>query len=737
MNVDQWWKSIGAYALALFLCLSILTVTLNLWQADISVPFEYSGDALQAQMAVKSVIDNGWYLHNDFLGVPAGQDMYDFPMGDTLDFLIMKMIALFTQDYAAVMNLFFLLTFPLTTLTSMVVFRQLKISSSASVVGSLLYTFLPYHFLRGESHLFLTSYFMVPLVVLVCLWLFTGKIIFKLSEDGKTRLSLSDPLTLTALVICFVASLTMAYYVFFSCVFLLVTGFSAAIIRRNRYLLIACTVPIAILIFTFLATMLPSLLYQHANGANPYAGVRSAFETEVYGLKIDQLLLPMSEHRIGFLAGIMNRYNAVAPLVNENAYVALGVIGSLGFLLLLGWVFYRLCRGNLENPVTDLIDSLAIMNLSALLLATIGGFGALFAVIYPQFRAINRVSVFIAFFSLMAFLLAVTWFSSRYARTSRGKLAVVGLLILVLVVGIFDQTSPQFIPDYGGVKAQYASDDVFVKQIEATTPPGAMIFQLPYMESPEYSEYFLELNNIRDYDLFRGYLHSDGLLWSFGAVKGRSGDQWTKNVSSMPLEDMVKTLSFAGFSGIYVDSSGYPENDTTLINGLGDILQTKPLVSPDNQLYYFSMAGYSERLNMNLTADARVLMQESAFDPSRADRLTSDPMTVEWRGGFSVAEGNQSDSWRRCLREGELYIVNPSRNDLPVSMNMWLTAINGSTELVIDSDLFHDRITIDRDSQYRRTFLVPHGRHILKFTCYGPESAESGAFVVRNFSMTY
>ena len=53
-----------------------------------------------------------------------------------------------------------------------------------------------------------------------------------------------------------------------------------------------------------------------------------------------------------------------------------------------------------------------------------------------------------------------------------------------------------------------------------------MIFQMPYRPFPEAPA----LGAIADYDLFRGYLHSDDLRWSYGIVKGR-GEDWSALVS--------------------------------------------------------------------------------------------------------------------------------------------------------------------------------------------------------------
>ena len=49
---------------------------------------------------------------------PFGLDLHDFPLVDSLHFLMIKVLALKGHNSAVSYNLYFLLTFPLTTLTS-------------------------------------------------------------------------------------------------------------------------------------------------------------------------------------------------------------------------------------------------------------------------------------------------------------------------------------------------------------------------------------------------------------------------------------------------------------------------------------------------------------------------------------------------------------------------------------------------------------------------------------------
>jgi phosphoglycerol transferase len=72
-----------------------------------------------------------------------------YPAMENFHFVLIKLLSLFTSDHALVINLFYLLTFPLTALTALYFFRHFKFSFGPAVVGSLLYAFLPYHFFRS------------------------------------------------------------------------------------------------------------------------------------------------------------------------------------------------------------------------------------------------------------------------------------------------------------------------------------------------------------------------------------------------------------------------------------------------------------------------------------------------------------------------------------------------------------------------------------------------------------
>lgn len=695
-------KATGAYTGAIALCLLILTWVMKLWSADLKIPFGYGGDALLSGMVIKGIIDNGWYLHNNFIGMPMGLDMYDFPMADNFHFLLLKLISLIVSDYAMTLNLYFLLTFPLTTLSALYVFRQFKLGFASSIVGSLLFTFLPYHFLRGQGHLFLAAYYSIPLIVMVILWVYSGETLFFKSDKNSKKpiINVLNFNSVISIVICLLIASTGAYYAFFACFFLLVAGISASYHRKKMYCLLTSIILTAAIFVGVLVNISPSIVYKHYYGENTEVANRSKVEAEMYGMKITQLLLPVSGHRVSYLDNGKTKYNNSAPLVNENDSSTLGAIGSFGFLILIGWIFYRKPAVINMNLYTNLSE----LNASALLLATTGGFGSLFAIlISPQIRAYNRVSVYIAFFCLFAVVLLLEKIHCEYAKSKIARFFYYSVLGLILLIGIMDQTTEYFVPPYASLKAEYSNDADFVKKIEASIPKNAMIFQLPYVSFPENPP----VHKMGDYELFRGYLNSQTLRWSYGAMKGREGDIWQRNVAEKPVEELVETLSLAGFSGIYLDRNGYSDMGANLEARLSTLIGTKPLVSANNRLVFFNMAEYNQRFKNKFTAKEWELKQDIALQP----------LLVTWRSGFSHLEGTPENNWRWSSSEGELHINNTSQRERKVTLEMYFgTGYEEISNLLIDSPLLSARLKINaKNNFFSKTITIPPGRYTIKF----------------------
>ena len=388
----------------------------------------------------------------------------------------------------------------------------------------------------------------------------------------------------------------------------------AALNNKKWIPLINSILLILIILVSLLIIISPTLLYQQEHGKNVQVSVRNPQESEIYGLKIIQLLLPIPDHRISFLSEVSKAYQSSAPLVNENIIASLGFVGSLGLIITIIVIFLSVFNNSslFNNNNLKLIQKLSVFNLAAVLLATIGGFGTVFAyLVFPQIRAYNRISIFIGLFSILVVMLLFDYCIRKYSHSTIKKYFIYSCLVGILVFGIYDQTSASYgsISNNEGVQNAYINDENFVHSLESSMINGSMIFQLPYVPFPESPP----VNRMTDYELLKGYLHSHNLRWSYGAMKGRESDAWQREVVQEPTDEMVKTLSYAGFSGIYVDTYGYKDNGNQIISELTSILGSDPLVSENGRLAFFNMRPYYNRITANMTREEIVRKQDSAL----------------------------------------------------------------------------------------------------------------------------
>ena len=634
-NFDEYrlWQKI----LILLLTAGIAGILLSLlYPIDLQRPFTpLSGDLEGVYYYMKAVIENGWAYTSARTGGINGAELFDYPMTDYFFYGILRVIGLFTKNIYLVFNLFYLTGFILTAVSGAYAFLKLGISIPLGVVLGQLYSFTFYHQFR-VGHTWLSFYYVVPLSCLTALWLAEGKLTEQAGNCPKRQenegtvskkagssaggadlpsgWSRQDSGLFRrrgiAFVICVLISISGFYYALFSCA-LFLTAFlinlSSEERKRRGLASLSCLFLTA---FFVMLTFLPTILYWRRNGQSPTSelSVRDASDAESFGLKIIQLLLPQGRHRILPLQKMVSAYNEAAPLVNENMTVSLGLVAAIGFLGLLLVLFLR--RGQNTQRSSDQnewIASLAAMNLASVLIATVGGLGAFVSYFLGlPIRSYNRMGVFISFFSLAfsgilleaAFQAAVGFFRGRKSERKEelpekgwGRTGVVLLLsILLLAVGIYDQTYT--VETDRSQWETLDAQEAFIRELDQDESIN-YVFQLPYLRFPTDSPY----------QLFRGYLFSDRLHWSYGGMDGRSEDRWESWLNTLEVREKIKQITWCGYDGIYVDLSllemlnedGRFDREAYL-GEIEEVTRVKPISSRDGSLCYFSLSKYRRRL---------------------------------------------------------------------------------------------------------------------------------------------
>jgi len=325
--------------------------------------------------------------------------------------------------------------------------------------------------------------------------------------------------------------------------------------------------------------LLPNIIFRLTNGTNSIVASRSPVESEVYGLKFVQFILPNYEHRLEYFRRIANSYASNFPLINENMMSSLGLLGSAGlFYLLLKTILIFAGNSKQSKSIKFYVFNFWVL----FMFATVGGFGAVFAIaVSPQIRGWNRIGIFISFFALLGLANLLKELQLRLVISK----TVTFVFATTLLIGGIADTMPRVCSSCVTGIARYSEiQSSFINQIESSLPAGSAIFQYPYTQFPE-----VPMTNVMDsYSQLEGFIFSKSLKWSSGGIKGREGDAFFASLAGQSLDFQYETLKKLGFSAVYIDSRGYKDGGSEILKMWKVILNKDPdLVRKDGIVHVF------------------------------------------------------------------------------------------------------------------------------------------------------
>lgn len=668
-----------------------------MFRMSLSHPLLYSqvDDGKFYLALVKGILDHGWWTQNSSLGFPFGQQLYDFPQGaDGLNLVAIRVLGLFSSNPAWVANVFLLVTFGAVALSAFAVLRLLGLSRAASVMGGVIFSLLPYHFWRGESQLLLSAYYSVPASAYLFLRLQDDGRVFA-RREGSARVGWSwvtRRSTATVLVCAIIGSAGL-YYAAFGVVVILTGAVVRLVVIRRAAAVVPSLVVAGLIALALSANLAPALVYRAEHGANPRIH-RTVADSKGLGLQLAGLVLPVRDHRVVASDWNAAYFDSPVPGYCEPCYETLGTVGDVGF----GWLVVIALASVLGFAGLTTAGSLArraaLGVALSLLLATLGGLSGLIALfVSTDLRAWNRMSLFVAFFSLLAAGLLLDG-ATRWLHRCRAPAWAGPVLIgAVLVFGILDETSRSFQPRPGPTRLEWRSDATFTRQIEARMPANAAIFQIPQVPFPEgYSEpaYTLAAGGgfATSYELMRGYLHATGLRWSYGAMKGRPAD-WASQLVTKPLGFVANTAAIDGFDGLWVDLVAYGQlNRDRIKRQLQAITGEAPRLSPLRDLAFYDLRALRTKLTKTYPASALHTLRNKTLHPLRAT----------------------------CTLNG-LQLTNPSTTARTATLTYGLSVRSGEPHVVVirypnatvNQIKFHGRRTISK------RLILPPGTHTIRF----------------------
>ena len=636
--------------LAALLSSVLVAGLIRIWDQPLRVPFQYAlvndsdeQDASLEAMVDANVAQTGWYFHNPRLNAPYGQDWIEWPMGgDTAAYVIKRGLAVFTADPYLIMNVFWLLTFPIVAATAYPALRLLRASLRTALVGAVLYSLAPYHFRNGVGHENLAFYAAIPFAVVLCVQLLGARppgfrlrvgppppgMEHVLADGGRVhwfehmRLSGRIGRLLWPLAAVVLISLDNFYYLAF---FLFAGGVCAvvgALARRDWRPLVSMAALGTVGLVVSLAANLPTLLWTRGAGPNPVSPLaRTPGSSEAYPLRPIELFTPVAGHRFPPFDWLSSQ---LAPRGGSQFTTAnLGLFAGFGVTIGVVLLASRIIRRDRHDRATDL--RLGAVIVVAVGLAVAGGGSRLLEITGAgSIRAWSRIGIFIAFAGVALMCRQLDRFHTwlLHARPASAHTAWPLVLVAVVAFSVLDQVTPAAIPDARRYEAAHTADEMFVTALEDRLPDDAMVFQLPSVPFPEAGAAAFAA----DYDLLKqGYLHSDTLRWSAGGMRGRSGD-WQVVATMQPMPILVRGLAAVGFKAITVDRHAYYDHGEARVKALTDLLG-EPFATSQDRLLAWDLQDYADDLRAASNPAQLDLWRDQMLDAPRL-YMTSDDLVV-------------------------------------------------------------------------------------------------------------
>jgi phosphoglycerol transferase len=411
---------------------------------------------------------------------------------------------------------------------------------------------LPYVFLRNTAHINLVYYAVSPICSLSAFIL--------LGCPKKTNKSI--------LVLGFVAILAQGlgylYFSFYASILLFFSAVLGYAINRDLRVIKIGSCAIVLIITISSINLLPAFISWSKYGKPDNMAYKNAKESEIYALKLRQMLSPHKENKLPILSLWGKSDSSVGfPLENENVTARLGLVASIGMVLLFLNIFVRILSHGMKKPT--MLDALSILMLFTFLFTTMGGLGAIFNQFISEFRCYNRFSVFIGFFALGGFALWVEKILDVSEHSYFKKVFFYYSFFIIFAASIYDQ-----LLDAGPLLSRRVSDEVssveyksFVKNLEEVAEFGSSIYQLPIRPFPADGGDIKML----PYEHAMPFFYSKNLRWSWPSFSPRH-QNWQNYISKLTSRDFTEALSLSGFSAVWIDKYGYLDSAKSVIDEL-------------------------------------------------------------------------------------------------------------------------------------------------------------------------
>jgi hypothetical protein len=653
------------------------------------LPTDYGGDSheilARLQAAAEGDIWPGRSQVVERLGAPFGAHWNGYPSPDKLLMVALGGLSHLVGLFAAA-NAGLLLAQVSAALAFFLVARWLRARWEWAMAGALLFAYTYSTFHRGLGHFSLIFTWTVPLG-LFAVWLVAG----------SRRLEWRRPGALACLGAAVALGMHNPYNLFFWLQLMgwaLVAQWFGARRRPNLQIGLAA---LGLGLAVFVVMHMEVWVHVDEPEGTPLV-VRNYGGTEYYALKPVEMFIPPKFHRWAPLAFFGNRYTRWSDWRGEEFLPYLGLVGIAG-LLWIGVVTARRVFARRALPG----QALSLGWLAAY--SSVGGITNVLAffVGLQVFRATNRVGIFISGIVLFFLVVRLSRATAAWPRGWR-----VGVAMLVTGVGLLDQIPRGPTPvETREIAEAVAADEALGREMEAALPPGAMVFQLPVQGFPE----VLPPGRLVDYELFRPYLATDTLRFSYGAAKFRARSRWQRDLERVPAATLVRRLEKYGFAALYLNRKGFEDRADALLRDL-------------------TALGYDRRLQSRMGHQVVVLLH-----PAASPRLPLARVPAYGQGWHPQSV----DGVRWAYEDAVLSYFNPFAEPIEVELDFAVSAVGPRRLTLRHEDEPIGEVAVTQAKQAWHLPGVQLAPGVNRFRLEADESAQrqgTGRYQLRSFGLS-
>ena len=420
-----------------FLSILCSWIQLGLRTKDLGLAWLPSSDLLSNYLQSSGIHENKnrWNYPRINLPVQSDLGMNMSPQFDWVHQVLLQVFNLVTRNPVVSVNVWILLSFGLTSVFAFVLMRLMGISRFTTVVCSLVFGLLPYHFIRMQ-HATVIHYQWAPCLIFVLITIVDESI---LRIQRRTRVIL-------LVFSCLLISGSGAYALFYSLIF--VTLFSLLKLFTNRkrvelricvpFLLLAVGALIQIILFRILMdTNSQQLLYPKRDG-----GDAILYSTRAFEFFIPSITSPWYDVLFAWIGRKIEvpnvnlcppgEFSKYATYFVCNAKVEGGTYGSLVstigiYIAVIGGVFLLVFNKEVLKELRVLYAILLV----AFLLVTSYGVGTILAALVPAARKTGILTPFVTLLAIVIAAILIERCSKNVKKLYRNLFCVLIMVFLV------------------------------------------------------------------------------------------------------------------------------------------------------------------------------------------------------------------------------------------------------------------------------------------------------------------